>query len=306
MIELAVMIEGQDGVNWPIWQRVVRMVEDLGFAGLYRSDHFTGGRPPSKDSLELWVSLVWLADHTQRIEFGSLVSPLSFRDPVFTARQAVQVDNLSDGRLRLGLGAGWNEHEHDMFGYDLLDLPERFERFQEGLEVITRLIRSDKPVDYDSDWYDLDKAILLPRPTRAGGPPIVIGGNGTHYTFPLVVKYADEWNATFQPPEGFTKLNQQLTDRLQKAGRDPAAVRRTMMTNLAFGRTQADVERRLHGRTPEEAAKRGVIYGTPEQVVEQLQRLDEVGVQRVMLQWLDLEHLEDLEAFAQTVLPKFQ
>ncbi|MCA9873302.1 MAG: LLM class flavin-dependent oxidoreductase, partial [Anaerolineales bacterium] len=109
MIEVAIMVEGQNGLNWPRWQRLATAVEDLGFAGLYRSDHYTNSRPPDLDSLELWVSLTWLATHTRRIEFGPLVSPVSFRQPTMTARMASAVDDLSHGRLTLGLGAGWQE-----------------------------------------------------------------------------------------------------------------------------------------------------------------------------------------------------
>ena len=105
MIEVAIMLEGQNGLTWERWQRVARAVEDLGFVGLYRSDHYTNANPPDKESLELWVSLTWLASHTSRIEFGPMVSPVSFRQPTMTARMASAVDDLSNGRLHLGLGA---------------------------------------------------------------------------------------------------------------------------------------------------------------------------------------------------------
>src|SRR5512136_55278 len=147
-MEIAIMIEGQNGLNWPRWQRIVQAVEELGFVGLYRSDHFVNADPPDLDSLELWVSLTWLASHTQRLEFGPLVTPFSFRHPAFTARMAAAVDDLSGGRLTLGVGAGWQEREHRHFGFDLLDLPRRFARFEEGLQVISRLLRSDQPVTY--------------------------------------------------------------------------------------------------------------------------------------------------------------
>src|SRR5688572_3396654 len=147
-MDVAIMIEGQQGLTWPRWQRIARVVEDSGFAGLYRSDHYTDAQPPDQDSLELWVSLTWLASHTQRIEFGPLVSPVSFRQPTMTARMAAAVDDLSGGRLNLGLGAGWQEREHSNFGFQLLEKGPRMDRFTEGLEVITRLLRSDEPSSY--------------------------------------------------------------------------------------------------------------------------------------------------------------
>ena len=111
MLEVAIFLEGQNGLNWPRWQRMAEAVEALGFVGLYRSDHFTNMTPPDKDSLDLWISLTWLPSHTDRIEFGPLVSPISFRHPAFTARMAAAVDDLSGGRLILGLGAGWQERD---------------------------------------------------------------------------------------------------------------------------------------------------------------------------------------------------
>lgn len=302
MMELAIMIEGQDGLTWPRWMRLARAVEDLGFAGLYRSDHFTNAAPPDKESLELWVSLTWLASNTRRIEFGPLVSPVSFRNPVFTARMAAQVDDLSGGRLRLGLGAGWQEREHHNFGFDLLPPRERFLRFEEGLQVITRLLKSDTPVSFEGDYYRLNDAILLPRPQRPGGPPIVIGGNGIKLTLPMVACYADEWNAVLIPAEKFEELNRVVDTYLQENERDPGSLRRTLMTGLRFGRSAEELREQLKGRSADELRERGIIFGEPGQVKDQLARLEQAGVQRVMLQWLDLDGIDRLEALAKAVL----
>ncbi len=304
-MEVAIMIEGQDGLNWSRWQRMVQAVEDLGFVGLYRSDHYTNPEPPDLDSLELWVSLTWLASHTQRIEFGPLVSPVSFRQPTMTARMASAVDDLSGGRLTLGLGAGWEEREHRNYGWELLDISQRFVRFQEGLEIVTRLLHSEQPIDFSGEFYQLHEAILLPRPQRPGGPPILIGGNGAQRTLPLVARYADEWNAVFRPPAKIAELNAQLDRLLEENGRHPTKVRRSLMTELVFGRDEAEVQRKLQGRmSAEELRQQGSVVGIPSEIVEQLGRLSEVGVQRVMLQWLDLDDLDGLEALARTVLPQ--
>ncbi|HET9914732.1 MAG TPA: LLM class flavin-dependent oxidoreductase, partial [Anaerolineales bacterium] len=194
MLEIAIMIEGQNGLTWPRWQKIVRLVEDLGFVGLFRSDHFTNSNATDIDSLELWTSLTWLAGNTKRIEFGPLVTPFSFRHPVHTARMASAVDDLSNGRLVLGLGAGWQEREHRLFGFDLLEPEARFNRFKEGMEVVTHLLQSDEPVTLEGQYYQLRGATLLPRPQRPGGPRILIGGNGVRRTLSYVVQYASEWN----------------------------------------------------------------------------------------------------------------
>jgi F420-dependent oxidoreductase-like protein len=301
--EVAIMIEGQDGLDWERWRRLARTVEDFGYAGLFRSDHFTNPTGPNKDALELWTSLTWLADNTSRIEFGPLVSPVSFRHPVVTAWQASAVDSLAGGRLRLGVGAGWEEREHDTYGFDLLDTDRRFARFEEGLEVITRLLRNDEPVSFDGEFYRLRDAVLMPRSPRPGGPPLVIGGNGPRRTLPLVARYADEWNGVFVTPERFTELNARLNELIQEAGRPLESVRRTLMTRVVFGRTTAEFESKLAGESADELRAGGDIVGTAPEVTEKLGRLDEAGVERVMLQWLETDDIDGLEAMAQTVLP---
>ena len=302
MPEVAIMVEGQDGVGWGRWQRLARTIEDSGYAGLYRSDHFTNPTDPVQDALELWSSLTWLAGNTTHIEFGPLVSPVSFRHPVITAWQASAVDNLAGGRLQLGVGAGWQEREHEMFGFDLLDTDRRFARFEEGLEVVTRLLQNDEPVSFDGEFYRLRDAVLMPRSPRPGGPPIVIGGNGPKRTLPLVARYADEWNAVLVTADRFAELNARLDEILQEAGRPTEQVRRTLMTRAVFGRTTADVEHKLAGQPADELRDRGIVVGTGPEVAEQLGRLEEAGVERVMLQWLETDDIDGIEAMAESVL----
>lgn len=306
MIDVAIMLEGQNGLTWERWQRIAAAVEDLGFAGLYRSDHFTNAQGPNIESLECWTSLAWLASHTRRIEFGPLVSPVSFRDPIMMTRMALQIDDLSGGRLQYGIGAGWQEREHTMFGYALLDVPQRMDRFEEAIEVATRLKKSDQPVSFSGTYYTLNDAVLLPRPQRPGGPPLVIGGNGPRRTLPLVARYADEWNAVFIPPATFKERSAQLDQLLHENGRQPGDLRRTLMMGSAIGRDDAAVQRKLEGEDPAELRERGIIVGTPNDVVEQIGQFAEAGVQRIMVQWLDLDDLEGLEAMGQQALPQLR
>lgn len=309
MIEVTIFLEGQNGLNWPRFQRLAKAVEDFGFTGFFRSDHFTNANPPDKDSLELWVSLTWLASHTRKIEFGPLVSPISFRHPAFTARMAAAVDDLSGGRLILGLGAGWQEREHNNYGFDLLPKRERFDRFEEGLEVIQELLTSDEPVDYNGRYFRLEGGILLPRPGRQDGPPILIGGNGIKRTLPLTARYAREWNALMTTADRFSELNQLLDELITSQGRAAEDVRRSMMVGCIFGKDQTQLQERVTQRTGgkftiAELRDQGRVVGTPNQMADQLNQLAEAGVQRVMLQWLDLDDIEGLEAIARHVLPQ--
>jgi F420-dependent oxidoreductase-like protein len=302
VLDLALMIEGQDGLNWPRWQRLGEAAENFGYAGLYRSDHFTNPNGHHTDALELWTSLTWLAGHTSRIEFGPMVSPVSFRNPVVTAWTAAAVDDLSGGRLWLGLGAGWQEREHQSHGFDLLDLDQRFVRFEEGLQVVQQLLESDEPTAFNGQYYHLEDAQLLPRPQRPGGPPIVIGGNGLKRTLPLAAKYADEWNAVYVTAERFTELNAELDRLLDAQGRAHTDVRRTVMTRVIFGRDDAEANQ-IAGDV-EALRARGVIVGTANHVVEGLGKLADAGVKRVMAQWLELDDLDRIEALAASVLPQ--
>ena len=305
MIEVAIFLEGQNGLNWENWKQIARATEDLGFIGLYRSDHFTNMQPPDIDSLELWVSLAWLADHTSRIEFGPLVTPLSFRNPVLTARMAKDVDALSNGRLTLGLGAGWQEREHSIFGFDLKEPGPRFDRFEEGVEVVYRLLREPGPVSFAGQYSRLREASLLPRPLGAGRPPIMIGGRGWNRTLRVTARYADEWNCNFRSPKVFARLNARLNGLLEEAGRSPEEVRRSLANTTIFGRNDRELRRKIEARglSPDRLAEFGIIHGTGSQIVEQLGHYQEAGVQRIMLQWLELDDLDGLAALAEAVLP---
>lgn len=316
MVALSIMIEGQDGLTWARWKKLVDEVEALGFAGLYRSDHFTNMRPPDKASLEMIVSLTYLADHTQRITFGPLVAPFSFRNPMLLVRQAAALDDLSGGRMYLGLGAGWQEREHTLFGYDLGDIPTRMARLQEGLEVVTRLLASDDPVTFEGRFYSLRGATLLPRPQRPRGPRILIGGSGIKRTLPLVARYADAWNGNFLSPAEFRERSTTLDALLQEAGRKPSDVRRTTMLGLFSGNDTREVDRALSWRrdVPELADKpldavietmhnRGdALVGTPDQIMQQIQAYADAGVEEFMLQWRDMDDIKGLRNFAESVL----
>jgi F420-dependent oxidoreductase-like protein len=306
-MEVSIMVEGQMDLNWPRWQRLVRAAEDLGFYGLYRSDHFSLSRGGAiEDALELWTSLTWLAGNTNRIAFGPLVAPISFRDPRIMAWQASAVAALSMGRLRLGLGAGWNEGEHEAFGFDLLAVKERFDRFEEGIQIIKGLTSSAEPISFEGDYYRLKDAMLSPRSPRSDGPPIVIGGNGPKRTLPLVAKYADEWNASGLNNADVAERMPLLDELLEKEGRSPDSVKRTVMTRGVVAATQDELRAKASEDDIARIKGRDAVVGTPNEVVEILGKKAELGVQGVMLQWLNLDDISGLEVIAAQVLPQLR
>jgi alkanesulfonate monooxygenase SsuD/methylene tetrahydromethanopterin reductase-like flavin-dependent oxidoreductase (luciferase family) len=296
VIDVGLMLEGQDGVNWSRWQRIARAAEDAGFAGLYRSDHFTNPDGPHLDALELWTSLTWLATHTTRLSFGPVVAPVSFRDPRIMAWQAGAIHALAPGRLRLGLGAGWSVREHEEWGFDLLDLDARFVRFKEAVEIVTRLVRGEGPVSFAGQFYDLNDAELVPNPVASGPLPIVIGGNGPRRTLPLAAKYADEWNGVYLTVDGFRERSALLDELLRQEGRQPQDVKRTVMTRVIFGKNEPELMARLAGEDADELRAAGRIVGTAEQIPAQIEALAAAGVEGVMLQWID--DLDDAEGIA--------
>lgn len=289
------MVEGHLGLNWPIWQALVREVEDLGFSGLYRSDHYLNPQQPEQNSLELWTSLSWAACHTRRLRLGNIVSPLSFREPTATARAAASLHQLTGGRFVLGLGAGWLEAEHRMFGFDLLSVADRFRRLEEGLEVITRLLHQPAPASFRGDFFRLEEARLSPFPD---GPPLLVGGNGKRRTLPLAARFAQEWNGVGLTPWQFAERSDELS--ALAGGR---ALRRSLMSGLIFGKDEAAYRKHLRGDDPEKALAKGAVVGTPAAVCEQLQAFAEAGVQEIMLQWLDLDDLGRLVDLRRIVDP---
>lgn len=306
MTQIGLMIEGQDGLTWARWKNLLKAAEDYGFQCLFRSDHYTIG-PPDNESLETFVSLTYAASHTSRIEFGSLVAPTTFRQPALTVRMASAIDDLSGGRLVLGLGAGWHEREHKQFGIPFYDKAIRFEMFEDALEITSRLLKSDVPVSYTGKHFSLDEAILLARPQRTGGPRLLIGGNGPKKTLPLVAKFADEWNAVGIPVSAVKERNALLDTLLIENGRKPTDVKRSLMTTVLFGKTDAEVAALVaqHPGKEQSDADPIRVIGTASGVIDHLGKFVEAGVERFMLRWYDFDDIAGLEALAKAILPHF-
>lgn len=305
MTQIGLMIEGQNGLNWENWKNVLRTAEDGGYQCVFRSDHFTNPNGDHMDALELWTSLTYAASHTERIEFGPLVTPITFRHPSFIVQYAAAINTLSDGRLILGMGTGWQDREHREFGIYFPELSERYERLTDGLEIVTRLFNSDDPVTYEGKHFSLDGAKITMK--TPGGPKMLIGGNGPKKTLPLAAKYAVEWNAVYLDHETFKDRNTLLNQYLQEEGRNPADVKRSLMTRMIYRKDQAALDSALAGmsQSKEELQARGLIVGTSQEVTDLLGNWAGIGVQRFMLQWLELDDMASLEDFAANVLPHF-
>ncbi len=301
MTAIGLMVEGQQGLTWQRWRRLLDAAEDLGYQCVFRSDHFTNPQPPDIESLETWASLTYAATATSSIEFGTLVSPITFRHPSMLVRTAAAVDDLSGGRLVFGMGAGWQEREHHNYGIPFPERSVRYEMLRDALEITARLLISDAPVSYQGKHFSLDEAILLPRPERAGGPPILIGGNGPKRTLPLAAEFGDEWNAVYIDPATYRQRTQYLDELLEKCGRAIGDVKRSLMTRIDYAKDDADWKRIQAERSPDART----ISGTASMVIDQIGAYADAGVERIMLQWLQLDDMDRLEAVASNVLPHF-
>jgi len=308
MAQVGIMIEGQDGLNWERWKRILQSAEDFGYQCVFRSDHYTNASGEDKDSLELWTSLTYAASHTKRIEFGPLVTPVTFRHPTMNVRYATAIDDLSNGRLVFGLGAGWQDREHTKFGVPFYDFPTRYQMLDEALQLIIRLLESDEPSDFAGKYFQLNDAILLPRPSRAGGPPILIGGNGPKKTLPMVAKYADEWNAVYLNLETYKERKALLAGYLEAQGRPANDIKYSMMTRVVYAPTQEKLNALLSEEELDADALRGrgVFVGTGQQLVDQMSEMVEAGLERFMLQWFALDDMDSMESLAKDVLPHIQ
>jgi F420-dependent oxidoreductase-like protein len=307
------MIEGQEGLTWERWFAIADRVESLGLDSLWRSDHFVSlmGHP-ERPALECWTSLTALAQRTRRIRFGPLVSPITFRHPALLARMAAAVDLLSNGRLVLGLGAGWNDAEHQAFGIALPPLKERFDRLEEGIAVI-KALWSGGPVDLEGRYYPLRGASAYPRPLQRPGPPVLIGGDGEVRLLRIVARDADEWNSHAPGPEAYKIKRAKLEEHCRVVGRDPDEIHRSWMGGILIGRDAGEVAEKgrwmqsflgaLSGVPPDaardELRRRSWIVGTPDQVESQLEAWSAVGINRVMFQWYGLDDLDGLGLLAE-------
>jgi F420-dependent oxidoreductase-like protein len=315
-MQLGVMIEGQEGLTWDGWRRLCTVVEDLGFESIWRSDHFLSLLSPARDSLETWPSLVVTATETTRLRFGPLVCPMTFRHPSLLARMAAAVDQLSGGRLVLGVGAGWNDREHRAYGLPYPPTRDRMAMLEEGIEVILRL-QSGGPARFAGTHYRLDGAVMRPGPAQRPHIPLLVGGAGERRTLAIVARYADEWNMTGATPERFRAKNTALLAHCRAAGRDPATLRRSVMTGFLIGGSEAELRRRCDAmrrqipplarvdtaEVPTAVRRWGWVTGSPDEIAASLRALAAEGVDGVQLQHHDHEDETALGLLAREVMP---
>jgi F420-dependent oxidoreductase-like protein len=297
------MIEGQEGVGWQQWLALAQACERHGIGALFRSDHYLNldGEHPERGSLDAWGTVCALAAVTDTVRLGVLVSPVTFRHPANLARLVASADEISGGRVELGLGAGWHEREHRAHGFPFPPLGERIEMLDEQLEIVTGSW-GEGPFSFAGRHYRVNELDARPKPLQRPRPPILMGGAAGPRTAALAARWADEYNTAFASAEQVRERRAKIAAACERAGREPIAF--SLMTGVLIGADERELRDRaglLSERTgwPSvlEQPPAGWIIGTVEQAAEQLDILSQAGVSRVYCQQLlheDLAHVEML------------
>ncbi|MEV0940396.1 LLM class F420-dependent oxidoreductase [Micromonospora wenchangensis] len=308
-MELRIFTEPQQGATYDQLLTVARAAEDAGYGAFFRSDHYLAmgsstGEPGPTDA---WTTLAGLARDTTRIRLGTLVTAATFRLPGPLAITVAQVDQMSGGRVELGIGAGWFAEEHTAYGIPFPSVGERFDRLEEQLAVITGLwaTPAGERFDFAGKHYPVTDSPALPKPVQQPRPPILLGGKGPKRTPRLAARYADEFNLPFVSVDETVAQFGRVRAACAEAGRDPGSLRWSNALVLCCGRDDAEVSRRaaVIGREPAELRQNGVA-GTPAEVVDTIGRYAEAGSERIYLQVLDLADLDQLELVAAEVMPQ--
>jgi F420-dependent oxidoreductase-like protein len=310
-MELRVFTEPQQGATYDDLVTVAQEAERLGFGAFFRSDHYLAmggdGRPGPTDA---WVTLAGIARETSTIRLGTMMTSATFRLPGPLAIGVAGVDQMSGGRVELGIGAGWFTQEHTAYGIPFPDTGERFDRFEEQLAVITGLwsTADGETFDFAGRHYRLQDSPALPKPVQRGGhrggPPVIIGGVGKRRTPALAAAYADEFNLPFVDLATTEAQFARVRHACEEAGRDPGDLAWSNALVLCVGKDEPELDRRAAaiGRDKAELRENG-LAGTPQEVVERIGAYAAAGAQRLYLQVLDLGDLDHLRLVAADVMP---
>jgi F420-dependent oxidoreductase-like protein len=313
-MQLCLMVEGQEGVTWTEWVALARACEAHGIPTLFRSDHYLNlSGAPERGSLDAWGTLCALAAVTSTLRLGTLVSPTTFRHPSALAKLVTTADRISGGRVELGVGAGWNDREHEAYGFPFADLRTRMDVLEEQLQIVLGnwTGTADAPFSFAGEHYTVDELDAEPKPVQQPHPPLLIGGSGGRRSCELAARYADEYNTVTATPEDVTTRRERLARACDAAGRPMLPF--SVMTAVLVGVDEAELgdrAARLEQRIGLEAGSllrdppSGWVVGTVERAAEQLRALADAGVDRVCCQHLLHDDLDAVALIGERLAPE--
>lgn len=313
-MRFSLMLEGQEGVTWARWLATARACERLGFEGIFTSDHYQSVVPDEPGSNDAWTLLGALAASTERLRLGTMVSPVTFRSPAVLAKAATTVDRISNGRVELGMGAGWWEQEHRAHGFAFPPVDERMEMLEEQLEIVHGLWSEDV-FSFESRHYAIEDGRFVPKPVQRPHPPIIVGGKGGPRIARLAARWADEFNRVGGTPEDVRRSFARVREAVDAAGRDQASMSTSFMTWIVVGRTEAEWRARAEvARSLDPSAgpldayiediSTDCFVGTVDRVIERMNEYAAVGVQRFVLNHELFDDLDHVELIATEILPR--
>jgi F420-dependent oxidoreductase-like protein len=310
---LRLMVEPHTGATYGQLRRLARAAEDAGYDAFFRSDHLHFPGEPPRPAPEAWTTLAGLARDTTRIRLGTLVTPMTFRHPSVLAREVSTVDEMSGGRVEIGVGTGWFDDEHTTLGIPFPSLRERTDRLHEAVEVMTRLW-TGRPVSYEGAHYHLDNAVALPRPVQ-DPLPLIVGGHGGRRSTRLAARHAAEYNTTSIDPDAAAQTYAKARAACTEAERDPATLRLSWMGTVLVARDDATLRRRLErmaawtgGDADPDALRRTMeghsVVGLYDQAAEKLRAYLDAGAQRVYARIWDLDDVDQISEISEELLPR--
>ena len=305
-MRLRVLMEPRHGATYEQVLAMARATEDAGFDAFFRSDHYLGIDVTDSSYLptDSWTTLAGLALQTSRVRLGTLMTASTFRHPGPLAISVATVDAMSGGRVELGIGAGWYEREHQMFGMPFPPTGERFDRLEEQLAILTGLWTTPRgeSFGFEGKHYRIEECVNFPQPAQRPRPGLIIGGGGPRRTPSLAARFADEFNAGLAPGTGERFAN--FRRICAEIGRDPATVRLSTTLPVCCGRTRDEAQRRLE-RLGEPGARmlRNGLTGTAADVIGQLEQLSAAGADTVYFHLYDVTDLDHIQLLGTEVLP---
>jgi F420-dependent oxidoreductase-like protein len=314
-MRFCLMVEGQEGITWKQWLALSEACERLEFDGLFTSDHyFSVMGAAGRGSSDAWTALAAVAARTGRLRLGTLVSPVTFRLPTVLAKVATTVDQISGGRVEIGMGAGWWAEEHRTHGIPFPPTNERMQMLEEQLEIVHGLL-SDEVFSFRGAHYALADCRFVPKGVQRPHPPIIVGGKGGPRISRLVARWADEFNTHGGPPEEVGDRVARVREAVDAAGRDQGTVTTSLMTWVCVGADEASFRERVERarRLDPDAGsfddfladlESDCIVGTPDRAAERLSEYAAAGVQRVFLNHLLFDDVDQLELLAREVFPR--